>query len=279
ESGPRREGEGRGAAGAAERDVAGARLPGPRRDPLAEQARDHVGGEGDPELVRIARASPAEGDHAHVAVRAGGAAAATPLAARAPELEAPAVPPGGSGRRLLLDRAREQDHERLVLARLAAADAAPAPLQERPQPEPDGTRPRPPGPEAGVENLARGAGRVADRTVHLRPSAAVVEPADEKRSIHVVEDRLRVDRERRRPRGDHASKPLQALDDGHAVAEEAVAVAVLEQRRRPLDQRAPDGDGLAGPGQGREVETEALALERVGQLVRQRVDELGVGGD
>ena len=51
-------------------------------------------------------------------------------------------------------------------------------------------------------------------------------------------------------------------------------VAVLNERRGPLDHRAMDRGRLAGAHEGPQMEVEVLALQRVGQLMRKRVVQL-----
>ena len=101
-----------------------------------------------------------------------------------------------------------------------------------------------------------------------------VQVADEQGAVDVVEDRLRVDRVGARGGADHAAHPLQPLGERHLVVEVALPVEVLDEGGGALDHGAAHTGRLARVAQRPESQVEALVLERVGQLVSERVVEL-----
>src|SRR5207244_985247 len=71
-----------------------------------------------------------------------------------------------------------------------------------------------------------------DQPESVRP---LVEVVDEQRAVDVVEDGLRVDRERGAARPDHAAHAGESLSEGHLVVQISLPVAVLDEGRRALD--------------------------------------------
>ena len=114
------------------------------RPARGEAPGDHVGGNGERELVDVARPAPAERDDAGVA--RGAARPAVARRARPPYRVSTAIPPGGSGGGLELDPAGEQDRPAPALRRptpppslrqpVRRSGAIPEPDRGRVQPDP-----------------------------------------------------------------------------------------------------------------------------------------------
>src|SRR3954451_2164848 len=241
----RSESERRRARRRAEREVGGAPPPYVLRERLREEPQRRVSRHGKAELRCVPQVVPSKGDDPNVVRNAVGGTVT--LGPRLPDGEVAAVPTGGSQLGRGAQRGREEDHKRLLLSGGAPAHPEPIVLKRAPDPKADRLGGRVSRPTVRMEDLLALARRRSEHAVDEAPaSRPPVETADELCTVDVVEDRLGVDGIRARAGGQQASQSVDSFGYPDVIAEVAVFVATLYQRRRSLDHRAMDRCPLPG---------------------------------